>query len=58
MNQTGLKNGPLVMSAVNHVGISAMTRLIRNRYITVGYHQLIDSGYEMKGYLGNETRNA
>ena len=43
---------------VSHVRISAMTRLIKNRYMAVGYRQLIDSSYEMRRDLGNETRNA
>jgi len=58
MNQMGLKKGPLVMSDISHVGFSAVTRLINHRYMAVDYHQLIDSGYEVRRDLGNETRKS
>ena len=47
MNQMGPEKGPLVISDISYVGLSAMIRLIKNRYMAVGYHQLIDSGYEV-----------
>jgi hypothetical protein len=56
MNQMGVKKAHMVMSDISHVGVSAITRLIENRYMAVGYHQLIDSGYEVSRDLGNETQ--